>query len=449
MKRLVVVGLVLGLALVAACGDGKSGTPDAPALAPADNPAREVTATALAFDLGAKTATATLTLAPSEQPGATLESGDLVIQSVTDATGGAVAFADAVTDPGAGSGGGDVKSALTLGLPASSDPSTVTVAYTWAFHEGFTGISQKGFTLNWPYFCGNMFPCHSDPTDGTTFTLALAGVPGGKLAVFPATIPTAAPAYQLAWSIDAYTELPLGTTTAGTAVSIWYRPNELARAQTGGTDLVAAFDWLEKTLGPYRFGSHVGSVSVAWPAGAYGGMEHHPFWHVAAAALNDENTHVHEASHGWYGDGIRLACWEDFVLSEGTVSYLAARALDVVAPAQGQKSWDDYAGQLGSVAATDPVWPDSCGAVDVIKDNLFTNAPYMRGAFFYRAVALKVGADQLDAALHTFYMAHQGQPAKMADMLTTIHDVTGFDPTACATAWLRATTIPTPNVACD
>ena len=62
-------------------------------------------------------------------------------------------------------------------------------------------------------------------------------------------------------------------------------------------------------------------------------MEHHPFVHIGSVAIGDEETNVHESAHGWFGDGIRIACWEDFVLSEGTVSATSpARALDVVAP---------------------------------------------------------------------------------------------------------------------
>jgi aminopeptidase N len=92
-----------------------------------------------------------------------------------------------------------------------------------------------------------------------------------------------------------------------------------------------------------------------------------------------------------------------------------------------------------------PVWPQSCNTVDILQDNLYTNAPYMRGAFFYRALAQKLGADKVDQVLAAFYAAHAGQPATMADMLTTIQTVTGYDPTACAQTWLRSTTAPTPG----
>ncbi len=444
------LGLGLGL-LVAACGgdDGGDDTPDAPvAILPTANPARELVDTKLAYDVSALSATATITFAPSAEPGATLEVGDLTIDSVTlDAA--PLAFA-AVTAPGAMLHAND--HTIDLALPASEAPLVVTVAFHYKHHAGFEGAAAAGFTLVWPYHCGNLFPCHSRPDDGLTISLELTGVPAGKMAVYPPVL-TEAPSYQIAWSIDAYTELPLGTTTAGTSVSMWYRPTELTAATTGGTHLRAVFDWLEKNIGPYRFGTRVGTVSVRWGAGALGGMEHHPMWHISSSALADHETNAHEAAHGWFGDGIRLACWEDFVLSEGTVTYLAGRALDVVAPSVGATVWAGYATELNGISATAKVWPQSCNAIDIIDDDLFTNAPYIRGAFFYRAVALKLGAGELgagmlDLALKAFYTAHAGKAAHMSDMLDTIKSVTGYDPTTCADMWLKSTTKPVANTPC-
>lgn len=416
-----------------ACG-GSSAAPDAPSLAPTPNAARGISDTKLAFDVTALGATATITLEPSTDPGATLEVGDLTIDSVSlhaDAlvAGAPVQFAVATAK-------------LDLGVPASDTPLVVDIAYHYKNHSGFQGASANGYTLVWPYFCGNLFPCHSQPADGTTFTLDVTNVPAGKMAVFPATIPNEAPSYQIAWSIDAYTELPLGKTTAGTDLSVWHRANEATAATAGTAHLLAAFDWFEKTIGPYKFGPKAGSISTGWAMGAFGGMEHHPFWHVGSAAIGDVETNVHEAAHGWYGDGIRIACWEDFVLSEGTTTYLAGRALDVVAPTVGAQIWQDYADGLAAVDANAKVWPTGCNAIDIIKDKLFSRAPYMRGAFFYRAVALKVGADKLDEALAAFYAANHNKPASMSSMLTTIQQVTGYDPTTCADMWLRSTTKP-------
>ncbi len=424
--------LAAPVAGLAACG-GSEATPDAApdadtSIPPTEDLTRDILATDLAIDVSAMTAHATITLAPSSSLGASFEIGDLDITGVTIG-GTPLQFADQ----------GD---RLDIGVPASTDPLALDIEYMYRLHSGFMGATST-YTLVWPYFCGNLFPCHSDPADGTTFTLALTGVDPASTAVYPTTIPNQAPSYQIAWAIGDYTALDLGTTTNGTHIQAWHRPNETTNITNGTVHLRDAFDWLEQTLGPYQFGTEAGVVGVSWGAGALGGMEHHPFWHVASGALYSEEVNVHEASHGWFGDGIRIGCWEDFVLSEGTVTYLAGRALDVVAPTVGQQTWDDYETELGNIAPTDPVWPDSCGVIDVLDDNLFTNAPYMRGAFFYRAVALTLGDPaMLDAALHAFYMQYAGKPAHMSDMLQTIQDVTGFDPTACANAWLRSTTIP-------
>jgi aminopeptidase N len=431
-------GSVLGAG--AACGDDPALPPDAPGpIEPTANPAREILDTKLAFDVTALTGTASITFAASDSPGATLETGDLVIERV-EMNGTELAHA-------AGPGTGMTASTLDLALPPSDVPLVVDIAFRYKHHTGFQGAHPNGYTLLWPYYCGNLFPCHSRPDDGLTMSLELTGVPADKVAVYPTTL-SEAPSYQLAWSIDAYTETTLGTTTAGTEIAVWHRESELTAAQTGTTNLVAVFDWLEKTLGPYRFGKKAGSVSVRWGTGALGGMEHHPMWHVASGALAGQEVHAHEAAHGWYGDGIRIACWEDFVLSEGTTTYLAGRALDVVAPSVGAQIWTGYTNDLARIPGTEPVWPEGCNEIDILDDGLFTDAPYIRGAFFYRAVALKVGADVLDDVLASFYRTYAGKAARMSDMLDTIRAETGYDPTTCAEMWLRSTTKPAANTAC-
>ncbi len=437
--KIAALKLVSAAALVAAlfaCGGGgvakpaPTPTPSVPIL-PTANAARDIADTRLAFDVAALSGSATITFAASSTPGATLEVGDLTLDSVRS---GGVDLAYA-TDVAA--------KTINLALASSDSPVAVDIAFRFKNHAGFQGASADGYTFLWPYFCGNLFPCHSQPRDGMTMSLSLTGIPAGKTALYVPAV-SQAPAYQLAWAIDNYTELPLGSTGAGTNVSAWYRPNELAKAQAGTEHLLAVFDWYEKTLGAYRFGNQVGTVSVNWGTGVYGGMEHHPRWHVSSSSLGSQEINAHEAAHGWFGDGVRISCWEDFVLSEGTASYLAARALDVVAPTLGAQTWANYAYALAQIPGNRPVWPRTCNAVDVLKDNLFTNAPYMRGAFFYKAVAGKVGADKVDRALAAFYREFAGKAARMTDMLTMIKTVTGYDPTACAQLWLEGTSTPTP-----
>jgi aminopeptidase N len=156
--------------------------------------------------------------------------------------------------------------------------------------------------------------------------------------------------------------------------------------------------------------------------------------------MADEVTHVHEAAHGWFGDGVRLRCWEDFVLSEGTVSYLAARALGQVAGAAKEASvWAEYRRELEAAIAEGgaPAWPAGCNQIDILRDKLFTNLPYMQGAFFYKDVAAQIGADKLDEIIRDFYLAYRNQPARMQDMIDAIRAASGFDPMPIAEARLR------------
>ncbi len=378
-----------------------------------------IKATHLDVDLATKTAVATIEL---ERAGSVaLEAGGLTIKKVTDSRGNR---RYSVVD-------GKLRVSNVLGQ--------LVVEYGFTQHENADGLLPGGSTVLWPYWCGNLFPCHSQPADGTTFTLNLDGVPSGKQAIYPESIDAESPPYMLAWAVGSYTKRELGTTDAGTKLSTYWLPNGQTKALAGTKNLVVAFDWLEKHIGPYTFGKDVAAVSVVWGEGMYGGMEHHPYFHVAKDAMDDEVTHVHEAAHGWFGDGIRLKCWEDFVLSEGTTSYLAARALSQVAPAMEQTIWADYQEELDAAIAEGgaPAWPTGCNKIDIIQDKLFTNLPYMQGAFFYKDVAAQVGADKLDAVIAKFYAAHMNKAASMQEMVDLIRAETGFDPTALVNARLR------------
>lgn len=414
----------VALALLFGCG-GDAGEP---VQVPSANPARQVKAIALQVDASARTAVADITFGPAGDPGASLEIGDLEILEVLQGDA-ALPWAD----------GG---ARLDLGLRPSPQDATVRVRYRFQLHGNFDGMAAAGYTFTWPYHCGNLFPCQPLPANGLDFSLKVSNPPAGQRVLHPAMAVASAPAYQLGWAIGDYADLELGTTTAGTRLVASYLPGGRDAMARGTTHLRAAFEWMEATLGPYRFGREAGPVAVAWSDGAYGGMEHHPRWHLAASAADDTGLHVHEAAHGWFGNGVRLACWEDFVLSEGTTSYLAARALDVVASGAGAAVWTQYEAQLRTLDGTEPVWPATCNQIDILRDRLYSRAPYIRGAFFLRALAQKTGAAELDRALAAFYRRRAGQAARMQDLLDTVRQETGYDPTACAAQWLRASTIP-------
>lgn len=431
--------VVAGLMVVSlvACGGGGGGSPDAapvPDAGPDAMPAppamdftRDILTTGLQLDVGTLTGHAAITVAPSAtSTSASFEVKGLTITNVSSPSG-ALAWV-------VGNG------RLDVGIPSGASPE-IDVDYGFAVQSNFDGYLSQGLTFLWPYFCSNLFPCKSNPDDGVTFTLDVTGYPNGKVAVFPAAIPGDAPSYMLALAIDDYTKLDLGTTTAGTAVHVWYRPGESAAATMATAHLRDIFDWYETTYGAYSFGADVGSVSANWGPGDYGGMEHHPYWHIGSGSMSSEETHAHEAAHGWFGDGVRIACWEDFVLSEGTVSYLAARAVEQNdSMAAGNAVWMSYQSELdAAVASGDTLaWPDGCDQIDILHDPLWSSIPYMKGAFFYKAVEQQVGRPALDLALRNFYLAHVGKTGSMQQMIDQIKTDTGFDPMPLAMSWLKS-----------
>jgi hypothetical protein len=404
--------------------DGKADDPSAPAYS---NSRRDIISTSLDVNLATRHATADVRVATSTSRGMTFEAQGLNVTGVHSAAGAELEHAV--------SGG-----KLYVNVPGGRWPTNIVVDYTFDVqHEnnGWLGAS----TVTWPYFCGNLFPCRSATRDGSAFALNLTGVPSGQTAIYPSTIDEEAPAYMLAWAVGNYECQSLGTTDAGTDLKVCWLPRGKTAALAGTAHLVDVFNWYETNLGPYMFGSDVGAVSVNWGESGAGGMEHHPYWHVDDASMASEETQAHEAAHGWYGDGVRIACWEDFVLSEGTVTYLAAHALGEVAGDELEEAtWASYQEDLDYALENEEhtnAWPQGCGQIDLLNDHYFTMIPYIKGAMFYRSLAREIGEEALDGVLATFYQSHAGQAMHMQDMLSTIETETGFDPTNLARHWLR------------
>jgi aminopeptidase N len=210
-------------------------------------------------------------------------------------------------------------------------------------------------------------------------------------------------------------------------LSVWAFAGEEDQAVIGTQNLTGVFEFFEQTYGPYPYGTHAGSVSADWGPSAYGGMEHHPYWHVAREAMADEVIHAHEAAHGWYGNGVRIECWEDFVLSEGLATYLAARGLAAANP--GHDVWAEYecALQFTCESATynTQLLLDSCNEIDLLNHPLWGPAPYYKGAWFLREVAALVGEQELDVILADFFQANVGGSATMMDLVGEIVAASG------------------------
>lgn len=395
----------------------------------------DVLSTHLSIDLSSRQAEARITIDATDGSPCFLEAQGLQIRE-TSTIGERPRHLQAAVEGGR----------LHVELPPTPETAGVAIAYVFEAQPPPAGAILVGTTLTWPYRCGTLFPCNSDPSDGSTFEIELTGLMDGHVAVYPSSISTDAPAYMVAWTVGEYRHHDLGSTERGTRISLWSEPRDEEPALRGAARLRDVFEWYETTLGPYPFGDHVGSVAVDWgPSGGFGGMEHHPFWHVSRDCVDSEEVHAHEAAHGWYGNSVRIRCWEEFVLSEGTASYLAARALTAVGgEAEGERIWESYRARLDravSRSSFPTAWPRTCGEIDILG-GLFSDVPYMKGAFFFRALERRIGRDALDGILAAFFEAHRGQATGFQDLLDMVVSRTGYDPTACAEGWLRSASPP-------
>ena len=402
--------------------------------APSTNWARDLLTTHVSLDLEALRGRAEIYFMPSiSSTGASLDVRGLLVRDVTGPLG---ALRHRVED-----------GRLDVGIPLGTV--SMTIEYDFTLQDEFNGYLPEGHTFLWPYFCGNLFPCKPETSDGLMFSLDVTGVPDGHIAIYPDVIPWNAPSYMPALAHGPYIERELGTSAGGTQLSVWHLPGEEAAAQQGTARLLAAFSFLEQTYGPYVFGDKAGSVSAPWRGGGFGGMEHHPFWHVGSGSMRDAVTHIHEAAHGWFGNGVRMACWEDFVLSEGSASYLAARGMEAAAGVEvAARVWAFYQRQLDFIVsnpATDTIaWPDTCNQIDLLHHPLWSGVPYMKGAFFLRAVEERVGRAAFDQAMAVFYIWHVGKAAHMSDLIDTIEWLTRRDLDDLVQRWLKSVGPPTP-----
>jgi aminopeptidase N len=162
--------------------------------------------------------------------------------------------------------------------------------------------------------------------------------------------------------------------------------------------------------------------------------------------MASEVVQAHEAAHGWFGNGVRMRCWEDFVLSEGVTTYLAARGLAAaVGPTMEAEVWDGYAGDLRNAISRGDTeaWPNGCDTIDILEHPVWSSIPYTKGAFFLREVELEVGQEGIDAVLAGFYAEHGGrEAASMGELIAAIESQTGLDTTELVEIWLRGRGLP-------
>jgi leukotriene A-4 hydrolase/aminopeptidase len=353
-----------------------------------------------------------------------LDTRDLAIVDVTDASGKPLAHALGAADPVLGS-------ALTIELPPGVE--TLVVRYR---------TTPQGSCLQWllpaqtagkraPYLFSQaqaihartMLPCQDSPGVRVTYSATVRTTPG-LVAVMSADARTALsepgvfrfaqtrpiPPYLIALAVG-----DLEFRALGPRSGVWSEPSVVDSAAREFEDLEGMLDAVESMFGPYRWGRY--DVLVLPPSFPFGGMENPCLTFATPTLLAGDkslvNVIAHELAHSWSGNLVTNATWRDFWLNEGFTVYLERRILEKLYGARAATQdallgRQDLAKTLGELPPADTrLYLDLAGRD---PDDGLTDVAYEKGCLLLTHLERAVGRARFDTFLRAWFDEHAFQP---------------------------------------
>ena len=186
----------------------------------------------------------------------------------------------------------------------------------------------------------------------------------------------------------------------------------------------------EKLYGQYVWGSY--RVLVLPPSFPFGGMENPVVTFATPTIVAGDGSLVsllaHELAHSWSGNLVTNATWEEFWLNEGFTNYFESRIMEAV-------FGKDYAELLVNLAYADLVKTveemelDSQGRLDTRlildlenrdPDEGVTDIAYEKGRFLLVMIERKIGRDNWDLFLRSYFSRHSFGVVTTRDFLTEL-----------------------------
>lgn len=350
---------------------------------------------------------------------------------------------------------------LLIRLPspiAAGAAFTVTVAYsgTPAFHPD-TSVSAPGsglrlgwitqgngsYVLSEPDGAHTFFPCNDVPADGASYSLHV-DVPTGYTAVA-----SGVQTRQQTRSGRVYTDFELAQPIAPYALTVHVGRLELVtqpgppgitirNAFPAGTpgNVRAAFDrtpemlgFLAGWFGPYPYPVYGVAVSEdpQIPALETATLSTFP------SRPEGPTVALHELSHQWFGDSLRLGDWSDIWLNEGFATYAEL----LWAESQGQAAAPIVSRWYARLSQS-----PARGLVATQAAQLFDSSSYVRGALTLHVVRLKVGDAVFRQILKTYVARFSGRSVRTADFLNVIGELGGPAALDAVQPWLSGPDLP-------
>ena len=345
-----------------------------------------------------------------------LDTRDLDILSVTS-QGNDVSFELKAADENLGA-------ALHISLPKGVD--TLTINYetspSASGAQWLTPAQTAGkkhpflFTQAQAVHARSFIPLQDSPQVRVTYTATIR-TPKELLAVMSASndpdterdgvyefnMPQPIPSYLIALAIG-----DLQFKAIGERTGVYAEPALLDAAAAEFEDTESMLIATENKYGPYSWDRY--DLLILPPSFPFGGMENPRLSFITPTVIAGDKSLVsliaHELAHSWSGNTVTNATWRDLWLNEGFTTYLTYRIMEMVYGEdrynmEAVLGYQDLQADINSLTPDDQIL-----AIDLRgrnPDDVFSNIPYEKGALFLREIEQKIGRDNFDKFLLSYF----------------------------------------------
>ncbi|HEY5675727.1 MAG TPA: M1 family aminopeptidase, partial [Myxococcales bacterium] len=399
------------------------------------------------------------------------------------AVGLQISAARALPGPSATASADPESETVTLRFDGELPAGKVVLDLAWkgAFSGGLRGLYRAGPLAVTQFEAADarrVFPCFDEPAFKARWSLELAGLPDGVVALSNAPVvqDDKAPAgrtvrfaetpplssYLVALCIGELASSPEQKIRAY-AVRTWAVPQKQALTAFGQQVACAVLPLLEDYFGqPYAYGK-VDQVGVPdFEAGAMENAGCITYREVAllldpaAAPLNVQKrvaeVITHELSHQWFGNLVTMTWWDDLWLNEAFATWMAYKIVDQWRPEW--RVWMDFEGGKGAALHLDalksshPIRAEIRNAEEA--GEAFDAITYEKGGAILRMIEGYLGPERFRAGIRLYMRRHREANATADDLWRALgeaggdgEDASGGQPILeLANGWIRQTGYP-------
>ena len=240
--------------------------------------------------------------------------------------------------------------------------------------------------------------------------------------VFEFDMPQAVPAYLIAFAVGNITFKSMGDRTG-----VYTEPEILEAAAKEFEDTEAMLEAIEPVYGPYRWDRY--DLLILPPSFPFGGMENPRLSFITPSVIAGDKSLVsliaHELAHSWSGNLVTNSTWHDPWLNEGFTTYLTYRIMEMVYGKKRERMEASlgYAELLEDLEELEA--PEERLAIDLVgrdPDDGFTQVPYEKGALFLFELEHRVGRENFDQFLRTYFDHFAFQSISTNDFLAYLDE---------------------------